>query len=142
MSSHFFDKGNYTLGIRLARAVLQVKPDNSYFIVKLAQLYRKAEQPEQSVQVFHSAPATVKRHRGYYIEWGAAEGNAGRYALNIWLAAFALADEAVRRPPDNDHAKLSLNGLSVAFVELYGEFNVPVFIAACGAAANLGLRWS
>lgn len=142
LSSHFFNNGNQSLGIRLANAIVSVEPDNPFLIVKLAQLYREAGQPEQSVQVFRLASETVKRDRGFYSEWGTSEGNIGNYAQNIWLSAFSLSDEATRRPPDNERAKISLNGLSIAFKELYERFNLQVFSEACGSASQLGLQLS
>jgi predicted MPP superfamily phosphohydrolase len=140
LSSHFFDKGDHALGIRLARAMLETDPNDSYFIVKLAQLYREAGLPEQSAKEFRSVTVKFERNeRPYYHEWGLAEGHAGRYALSVWLIAFSLADETAKQPPDNERGKLSLTALSLAFAELYDQFNMPVFIEACGATAQLGL---
>jgi hypothetical protein len=140
LSAHFFEKGETSLGIRLAQAVLKVEPTDPYLIVKLAQLYRKAEQPEQSVQVFRSIRYKVSRNeRPFYYEWGTSEGNAGNYALNTWLAAFSLADEATRQPPGNEDGKQTLNGFSIASIELYERYNNLVFIEACAAASQLGL---
>ncbi len=139
LSSHFFNKGNQALGIRLAEAILSVEPDNPFLLVKLAQLYREAGQPEQSVNVFRSASNVTKRDRGFYFEWGTAEGNTGKHALSVWLSAFSLCDESSRQPPDNERARISLAGMSLAFAELYDKFNSIIFIQACGAAAQLGL---
>jgi hypothetical protein len=142
LSSHFFEKGDQALGIRLARALSDITPNDPYLIVKLAQLYREAGQPETSVKVFRSASSAVKRTRAFYYEWGTSEGNDGNYSLSIWLGAFSISDEVSQRPPDNNQAKISLNGLSVAFAELYEKFNLRPFIEACGAVAQLGLRLS
>ena len=89
--------------------------------------------------MFWETSENVEQDRGYYAEWGTAEGNIDNLALSVWLLAFSLADEVTRRPPDNDQAKISLNGLSVAFAELYDRYNHRTFIEACGAAAQLGL---
>jgi tetratricopeptide (TPR) repeat protein len=141
LSSYFFDKGDHALGIRLAQAALEIDPDDPYFIVKLAQLYRDAGLPEQSAKEFRSVTAKVERNeRPYYHEWGLCEGHAGRHAVSVWLIASSLSDEVTRRPPDNERGKLSLNALSLAFAELYDQFNVSVFIEACSAAAQLGFR--
>ncbi len=140
LSSHFFDIGNGPLGIRLAHAILEVEPENPYFIVNLAQLYRKAGQLELATKVFHSTPEKVKKDRGFYYEWGTTEGINGNHALGVWLAALSLSDEGIRQPPNNTRAKMSLNGLAIAFAELYEEYKAPVFIQACGATAQLGLR--
>lgn len=138
LSSHFFEKGNLGLGIRLAQAALQVEPTDPYLTVKLAQLFREAGQPEQAVQVFRTARKHASSLRGYYREWGAAEGSAGRYGLNAWLAGFSLCDQAALQPPANKDAKIALSGLSLAFRELYDDYNAQIFIEACGGAAQLG----
>ena len=70
MSSHFFEKGDKTLGIKLAQAMQKIAPLNPYLIVNLSKLYRKAEQPEQSVRAFRLAPSNTKRDRAFYYEWG------------------------------------------------------------------------
>jgi len=139
ISDHFFENENPSLGIRIAQTILEIEPSNPYLIAKLAQLFRKAGQPDQSVQVFRSAPSNTKRDRAFYYEWGTAEGNAGDHALDAWLAAFSLSDQVTRQLPDNERAKLSLAGLSLAFAELYDHYNALVFAEACGAAAQLGL---
>jgi len=139
LSSRFFEQGNQTLGIHLAQAACEARPRDSYLIGKLAQLYREAGQPEQSVQIFRGTPGSVEKPRGYYAEWGTAEGNTGNLALSVWLLAFSLADQVTRTPPDNNRAKISLTGLSRAFAELFDRYNRPTFIQACGAAAQLGL---
>lgn len=139
LSSHFFDKGNQTLGIRLAQAALEMQPQSPYLIVKLSQLLRETGQPEQAVQVFLEAPSDVKKLRGYYFEWGTSEGNVGSHALNVWLAGLSLADQAERKPTDNKNSIISLNGLSVAFAELFDSYNAPIFAEACGGTAQLGL---
>jgi hypothetical protein len=139
LSDHFFDQGNESLGVRLAQAILDVEPTNPYLIVKLAQLYRKAEQPEQSVQVFRSTSNIDRTPRGYYYEWGTSEGYCGYYALGIWLSAFSLADQANRQPPDIETTKLVMTGMTIAFAELFERYNSPTFIKSCGAAAQLGL---
>ncbi|MDQ1611112.1 MAG: hypothetical protein QOG00_1043 [Pyrinomonadaceae bacterium] len=142
LSSYFFDKDEQELGISLAKTVLEVEPDNSYFIVKLAQLYRKAEQPEKSVEVFRSVRYQVtSNQRPFYFEWGTAEGTEGYFANSVWLDGLSLSDQAARQPPDNERAKLSLNGLAIAFEELYNLYNARVFIEACGAVAQLGLTF-
>jgi len=142
LSSYFFDKGEQELGINLSQNLVEVDPTNSYFIVKLAQLYREAGQPEKSVDVFRSVHYQVTNNqRPFYFEWGTAEGNAQYYANSVWLDGLSLSDQATRQPPDNQRAKISLNGLAIAFEELYDHYNARIFIEACGAAAQIGLTF-
>jgi predicted phosphodiesterase len=140
LSSHFFNKGEKALGIRLAQLMHDISPQNAYFIVNLANLYRQAEQPQQGIKVFRSAPSKILRYeRPYFSEWGTVEGNYGNYAIGVCLTAFSLSDQASRRPPDNENARIALTGISLAFAELYGRYNRFVFAEACGAVVQLGL---
>lgn len=139
LSSHFSNSGNYALGIRLAQSALEIPGNEEYLIVKLAQLYREGGQPEQSVKVFRSLISKIQRNeRPFYYEWSTAEGNIGHHAISVWLSAFSLSDEVMRQLPDNHQSQISLNGMSIAFAELYEKSNLQVFIEACGAAAQLG----
>lgn len=142
LCSYFFNKGNQGLGIRLAKLVLEITPEDTFSIVKLAQLYREAHQPEQSVKLFRSLTSSISNpHRSFYSEWGTAEGNIGNHAIGVWLTALSLSDEvSTRRLLDNDTAKISLAGAALAFAELFDKFNERIFIEACHAAAKLGLR--
>lgn len=140
LSNYFFVRGDEALGIRLAQVAVDEEPRNAYLIVKLAQLLREAGQPELGLRAFEQTPEDMERIRGYYHEWGTTAGNASKHALNTLLAGISLCDQVERKPPDNDQAEFSLNGLSIAFAELFDAYNDYCFIQACGAAAQLGLR--
>jgi predicted phosphodiesterase len=140
LSSHFFDKGNHSLGIRLAKAALEVPGNEAYLIVKLAQLFREAEQPEDAVRLFRSTNLTDVP-RGYYFEWSVAEGAKGNRALSVCLAAFAISDEApTLQPPTNQDGEFVLGGLALQFSELHRNFNLPTFLEACAAAVTLSKK--
>nr|VFJ54516.1 MAG: hypothetical protein BECKFW1821B_GA0114236_101913 [Candidatus Kentron sp. FW] len=68
------------------------------------------------------------------------EGNEGNHALDVWLEAVSLADATARRPPDNRQTALCLAGFGVACRELFQNYNTRLFVEACGAASDLGLR--
>nr|VFJ47573.1 MAG: 3',5'-cyclic AMP phosphodiesterase CpdA [Candidatus Kentron sp. DK] len=138
LCDHFFDQGEHSLAIRLARALVRVDTTNSYLRVKLSQLLRKAGQPELALQTFRDAPRP-EDHRAFFHEWATAEGNQGNRALNAWLDAVALADATARRPPDNRTTAMCLAGFAIACRELYRSYNTPLFIEGCGAASGLGL---
>ncbi|MCP4696711.1 MAG: hypothetical protein GY862_07670, partial [Gammaproteobacteria bacterium] len=138
LSDHFFNKSNPALAIRLAQALVQAAKTDSFFRVKLAQLFRKAGQPEQALRVFRDAPQP-DNNRSFFHEWATAEGNEGNRALNVWLDAVSLADETAKKPPDNKTAALCFAGFGLACRELFEAYNKPVFIQGCGAAAQLGL---
>ena len=141
LSSHFFDKGDQILGIRLARATLETDTNNTLLTVNLANLYRKAEQYEQCVQVFRTAsrPKFKKVVRGFYTEWGTGEGRANNLAISVWLLAFSISDQVALPPPDNERVKLVFDSIAMSFLGLSEQFNNPIFLEACGAVAQLGL---
>jgi|WetSurSiteA1Bulk_404760.scaffolds.fasta_scaffold00050_13 predicted phosphodiesterase len=141
LSDHFFAKGSNThnLAIRLSQSLLNLDKTNSYLQVKLAQQFRKAGQPEQAIKVFRKSPI-VNDSRSFFSEWGVDEGIEDCHALSVYLTGYSLADEATKKFPTNDDAKICLNGLSIALSELFKKYNRAIFIEACGAAALLGLN--
>lgn len=139
LSTYFFDTNNTRLGIRLAQVAYETDPEHVPHITHLAKLLREADQVEQASQLFREIPATVKPDREFYHAWATTEGNLGNLAISAWLAGVSLADQAERRPPDNKDSRLSLNGIGIAFRELYQKYNNFSFIEACGASAQLGL---
>jgi len=139
LSTYFFEeKQNPALAIELAKVVIEVDSTDSYGRVKLAQLFRKAGQPEQALRVFRDAPQT-NDNRAFFHEWAVGESKEGNYALNVWLDAVALADETAQKPIDNKQAAISLVGFGIACHQLFEGYNKAIFIEACGAAAQLGL---
>nr|VFJ52971.1 MAG: Calcineurin-like phosphoesterase [Candidatus Kentron sp. FW] len=139
LSDHFFAKGEQVLAIRLAQALVRVAPMDSHFRVKLSQLCRRAGEPELSLKAFREAPQTDD-NRAFFHEWATVEGNQGNHALTVWLDAVSLADDTARRRPDNQRTALSLAGFGVACRALFRNYNTRLFIEACGAASDLGLR--
>lgn len=141
LSDKFFENGDPSLGIRLAQSILEIEPTNPFFIVKLAQLYRKAEQPEQGAKIFRSVGQKISENqRPFYNEWGIIEGNVGNHALKVWLISFSLSDHVTRQPPDHERVKYALNTLSLTFQELFQKYSLLVFADACGALAQLWLK--
>lgn len=139
LSNHFLAQGRQELAFHIAQAVLDREPLNSMTRTHVANLYRKANQPEQAVRVFREAPGLVNGDRGYYYEWGVAEGECGHQAGNVLLASFSLCNQC--RPAalvDNNQAKQSLAGLGVAFGALYDAYANPAFRNARMAVAVLG----
>jgi hypothetical protein len=136
LSDHFFAKNNYSLAIRLTQNLLKICPTDAHMRVKLAQQFRKAGQP--AIKVFREAPIT-DNSRVFFAEWGTSEGNEYNYALNLYLTCYALADETLKSPPDNETAKICLSSLALASQELFKKYNKLIFIEACSAAVHLGL---
>lgn len=139
ISDHFFNQDQRELAFRIAQAVLSREPANSLTRTHVANLYRRAEQPDQAVRVFREAPGLVKGNRAFYYEWGVAEGECGNQAANVILVSYSLSNQCPAARVDNDRAKMSLAGLGVAFGALYDAYHAPAFRDARMAVATLGL---
>ena len=138
ISNHFLDQGRQELAFHIAQAVLDREPLNSMTRTHVANLYRKANQPEQAVRVFREMRSLVEGNRAFYFEWGVAEGECGYQAGNVLLASFSLCDQCPAAKVDNDSARTILSGLGVPFGELYDAYANHVFRDARMAVAVLG----
>lgn len=140
LPNHFLQR-QPELAIQIGRTLLEQDPtSNSKLAVNLARIYRLSNEPSEGARVLREFTGEIRGNRGYWYEWGTCAGGAGDYALNAWLAGWALADQSGAAPPDNDSAKKILAGLGVAFAELSKRYPDPVFVEARHATGQLGLR--
>ncbi len=107
-------------------------------MTSLAKLYRTTDNASQAAQLFRDN-SIARKNRGFYYEWGTAEGNADNQALDVLLGAISIADRTTFTAPDNKQAKLSLAGMGVAFEQLYGQYHESIFRDAQHACGVLGL---
>ncbi|WP_426688512.1 metallophosphoesterase [Rhodanobacter ginsengiterrae] len=142
ISNHFLERGREELALNIAIAVLDREPQHPPTRIHLANLYRRAQLPEQALRVFRSITTLVEDFRGYYGEWGVCEGECGHPANGTLLQAFALADQYPASKVDNDSAKKILAGVGVSFGSLYDSYRDPAFRDARMAVASLGLTLS
>jgi predicted phosphodiesterase len=140
LSTRMFEEGNQSLGVRLAAAALSADNRNSYLAVKLAQLYREAGQPEQSVEVFRNSIYKARGNRGFFTEWATGEGHIGNAAVSIWLKSVSIADETEMRPPDVRDVAFGFTGCSVSFLSLFERYLDEIYLLATVACVQLGRR--
>lgn len=138
LSDHFFDKEQQELAFNIAQAILDCEPMNSLTRTHVANLYRKAKEPEHAIRLFRELTSLVDRDRAFYYEWGVAEGECDHQENNIILAAYSLSDQC-HRSVDNNQAKKILAGLGAAFGALYDAYNNTAFRDARMAIVVLGL---
>jgi len=69
----------------------------------------------------------MRMDRGFYSEWGTAEGLNGDAVGSAILVGFSLSDNCDSSRVDNKRAKLGLAGLGVAFGELFERYREAVF---------------
>lgn len=142
VAKHFLDT-RPELAIRVAEAVRAAQPSNLQSVVNLARILRGVERSQEAVSLLRlnwNSFTTHKDFRGYLYEWSAAAGNASAPALDGWLAGLSLADHARLPPPDVERCILGLAGLGVAFGAMFEETGDPVFLAARGAAGQMGVH--
>jgi predicted MPP superfamily phosphohydrolase len=139
-SEHFLAQGWQELAFNIAHCVLDRDQTNSLLRTHVANLYRRANLPEQAIQVFRGSPNTIRGDlRSYHYEWGVAEGECDHQADSALLEAYSLSDQCEARRVDNNRAKTSLAGLGVAFGALHEAYHNPDFRNARMAVAVLGL---
>lgn len=142
LSDHFLQNGNEALAIRLDQALLKIDPSDSRLIVHLSRLLREAEHPDLSLQIFrdldHGITGPV---RGFFYEWGVAEGVNNNDALAICLFAVTLSDNVELKPIENRTATMCLSGMALNFHRLYESYNNRIFVEACRASVQIGLSF-
>lgn len=138
ISNQFFTQGREVLAFKIAEAVLDRESDNSLTRTHVANLYRRAKLPDQAIRVFEEITTLVENNRGYYYEWGVAEGEYDHPGENVMLAVYSLSDQCSTRRVDSNQAKKSLAGLGVPLGVLYEAYRNPVFRDARMAVVVLG----
>ena len=126
--------------VRLVRRLVELESDNIHYLVNLARTLREIGDVEAAFGVFRSAQDAFAHDRFFYSEWGTAAGNAGDYALNVWLAGVSLSDADGLPQLGAQQIRFVLAGLGVACKELYATSRERTFLRARAAAGQLGLR--
>ena len=133
LTDHFFETGRKELAIRIATKMLEIVPDNTHYVVKLAKFMRESKNAKGATAVLQSA-IPPRANRGFWVEWGAASGMEGDYVANAVLNAFSISDELSIGPPTIENAKQALAGLATAFGKLHssqGYADLPRARAGC-----------
>ena len=93
------ERGDHAKASDLIETFLTIEPNDVFFLNKLAQLYRKSGDAEKAERLYRDSveriladPSRNAALRAFFCEWSAAAGNAGVYALNIWLAGVSLSN--------------------------------------------------
>lgn len=137
------------IAVAAAKASTIAAPDRISHIVDLGKTYRNSKNYPAAVQVFHDHSNNLWSKtdfesdvRGYWYEWGVAEGSAdsdsSHCATGVWLQGLSLADHLKKAPITSEQAKLSCAGLGVAFGKLAESRPDCPFARARRAAAYLG----
>jgi hypothetical protein len=138
ISNHFFAQDRKDLAFNIAQGVLDRESTNSLTRIHVANLYRRANLPDQAIRVFKEL-TTPPKERAFYFEWGVAEGECDNFVENAMLAAYSISDQSSGRRVDNKQATTILAGLGVPFGALYDAYGSSAFRDARMAVAILGL---
>jgi len=138
LSSHFFHKGQVSLAIRLDQAILKIDPANTFLIVHLSSLFRKAGQPELSINLFREHSTSIGNNaRSFFYEWGTSEGNADNHAMSVVCTLFSLSDQVEIKYPDIKHILKCFEGLFIAFTALHEKYNIRFYKKSYAAICKL-----
>jgi DNA polymerase III delta prime subunit len=140
LPSTVFDRGKPNLGIRLAKTLVAVEPNNPFHVVGLSKLYRRNRQSQRAAEAFREAFSKVIPDRAFYHEWSTSEGYDNKHYLSAWLDGVSLADGLSNERVDERRIPISLSGLATSFGKLFDKGHNRRFIEACAAASQLGLR--
>lgn len=136
-------------GLLAARMALQCKPEWLACVVGLGNAYRLAGQHNEAIEVFRAhlrtAPTKVDYEdviRGYWHEWGVAEGSTGKHGTSrgadAWIQGLSVSDHFRPIAITMDRAKRTFAGLGVAFSKLATSQPGCPFALARRAVAYLG----
>lgn len=143
------EKRRNEIAVVAAQVAARQKSEWLGCIVNLGKTYRNAGNLPAAIQVFRNNLATAPSKvdftdviRGYWYEWGVAEGSMGDGALHraadAWLQGLSLADHLETAPITPEQSNLSCAGLGVAFGKLAEPRPDCPFARARRAAAYLG----
>lgn len=149
LPQQFSEQRRKEIAIAAAKSAVQHQSTWLGCVVDLGKTYRNANDYTAAVQVFRdnllTAPSKSDFNdviRGYWYEWGVAEGSVGgdasRRAADTWLQGLSISDHLNPVPITSEQAKLSCAGLGVAFGKLAEPRPDCPFARARRAAAYLG----
>ncbi len=145
----FSEQRRKEIAIAAAKADIVAEPNRLCALVDLGKTYRGAKDYRAAVQVFrqHLNGLSSKGDfqtavRGYWHEWGVAEGSVGdagiHRAADAWLQGLSLSDHLKTVPITLQHARFTCASLGIAFGKLAEPRPEDPFARARRATAYLG----
>ncbi|MDZ4404746.1 SIR2 family protein [Prosthecobacter sp.] len=145
----FSEQRRKEIAVAAARADIAAEPERLCALVDLGKTYRSAGDIEAAIRLFRenlpALPTKVDYQtdvRGYWYEWGGAEGRRGSEKLNAlqsaWVCGLSLSDH-IKAEITDERVKLSCAGTGVAFGNLAQARSDCPFALARRATAYLGL---
>ncbi|KAF0215358.1 MAG: hypothetical protein FD174_4155 [Geobacteraceae bacterium] len=149
LPQQFSERRRKEIAVAAARSAVMYKSTWLGCVVDLGKTYRNANDYAAAVQVFRDnlriAPSKADFTdviRGYWYEWGVAEGSLSDDAMHrlasAWLQGLSIADHLNLVPITSERTKLSCAGIGVAFGKLAEPRPDCPFARARRAAAYLG----
>ena len=141
IAAHFFEKGDHSLGLRIAELLVELYPGNAYLLTQWAKLLRLAGHAEQAIDLFEESHQGARNERGLYLEWSVAERTVENLGIAAWLAGIAVADGGALKRLNTEDAMFGLTFLASTFWDLFRKHELGIFLTACHAAAQLRLMF-
>ena len=149
LPQRFTEQRRKEIAVAAAKSSIDAEPDRLSRIVDLGKTYRNSKDYPAALQVFRDNANNLWTKtdfesdvRGYWYEWGMAEGSKGddsaHRAADAWLQGLSLADHLKKAPIKSEQVKRSCAGLGVAFGKLADARPDCPFALARRAAAYLG----
>jgi len=145
----FTEQRRKEIAVAAAKADIAAESDRLCALVDLGKTYRNAGDFAAAGQVFRDNVGGLLAMvdfdtdvRGYWYEWGVAEGESGteraNALANAWLSGLSLADHLKTAPVTPENAKFIFAGLGVSFGKLAEPRPPCPFAFALRACAFLG----
>lgn len=147
----FSEQRRMEIAVAAAKADVAAEPDRLWALVDLGKTYRNAGEFAAAVQVFRdNLPIAASKVdfgdsiRGYWNEWGGAEGESGKsssHALaNSWLCALSLSDYFTKVEITDTQVETSCSSFGLAFGRLAKANPACSYAKARRVAAFLGWK--
>ncbi|CRN06144.1 Calcineurin-like phosphoesterase [Pseudomonas sp. URMO17WK12:I11] len=136
LADALFSSGKSRLAITLVEKLYEADQSNPFLLTKLAQLYRKNENPRSAIELIRDFQY-IPKHRAFFFEWAVCEGTERNYLENALLATYAVSDDADSGQLTIDEAIMILNGLSSCHSRLYRELGDHIFEEASEATLSI-----
>ena len=135
----YFLKNEQTyLAIKIAEKEHQILPNDKFIFSNLTKLYRKTEDDDLAIKLFHSVKDCKIFDRILYYEWSIVELTQNNTLLSAILVATSLSD-FLSEPIKNDTARLAFNSIIGTFNSLYNDYSNRKFKVTVDSATKIAL---
>ncbi|MFW2581056.1 metallophosphoesterase family protein [Aliarcobacter butzleri] len=126
------------LAIKIAEKEHQMLPNDKFIFSNLTKLYRKTEDDDLAIKLYHSVEDCKIFDRILYYEWSIVELKQNNTLLSAILLATSLSD-FLSEPVKNDTARLGFTSIVGIFSSLYNDYSNKKFKITVDSATKIVL---